>query len=83
MIYAGIDVAKLNHLISVISSNSEVLVEPFQFSNDYEGLRSLSLALDKYVRDQLLIDLEATADYDFRRNVIPVSEDTYPGHSRT
>ena len=55
MIYAGIDVAKLNHFASVVSSDGEVLVEPFEFSNDFEGFRSLSLVLDKYDRDQLLI----------------------------
>ena len=63
MIYAGIDVAKLNHFASVVSSDGEVLVEPFQFSNDFEGFRSLSLVLDKYDRDQLLIGLESTAHY--------------------
>ena len=63
MIYAGIDVAKLNHFASIVSSDGEVLVEPFQFSNDLEGFRSLSLALDKYDRDQLLIGLESTAHY--------------------
>ena len=63
MIYAGIDVAKLNHFASVVSSDGEVLVEPLQFSNDLEGFRSLSLVLDKYDRDQLLIGLESTAHY--------------------
>ena len=63
MIYAGIDIAKLNHFASVVSSDGEVLVEPFKFSNDYEGFRSLSLVLDKYDRDQLLIGLESTAHY--------------------
>ena len=63
MIYAGIDVAKLNHFASVISSDGEVLVEPFKFSNDFEGFRSLSLVLDKYDREQLLVDLESTAHY--------------------
>lgn len=63
MIYAGIDIAKLNHFASIISSEGEVLVEPFQFSNDFEGFRSLSLVLDKYDRDQLLIGLESTAHY--------------------
>ena len=63
MIYAGIDIAKLNHFASVVSSDGEVLVEPFQFSNDLEGFRSLSLVLDKYDRDQLLIGLESTAHY--------------------
>ena len=63
MIFAGIDIAKLNHFASVISSDGEVLVEPFQFSNDFEGFRSLSLVLDKYDREQLLIGLESTAHY--------------------
>ncbi len=63
MIYAGIDIAKLNHFASVISSDGEVLVEPFQFSNDLEGFRSLSLVLDQYDRDHLLIGLESTAHY--------------------
>lgn len=63
MIYAGIDVAKLNHFASVISSDGEVLVEPFKFSNDFEGFRSLSLVLDKYDREQLLAGLESTAHY--------------------
>lgn len=63
MIYVGIDIAKLNHFASVVSSDGEVLVEPFQFSNDFEGFRCLSLVLDKYDRDQLLIGLESTAHY--------------------
>ncbi|MBR4426727.1 MAG: transposase, partial [Spirochaetales bacterium] len=63
MIYAGIDVAKLNHFASVVSSDGEVLVEPFKFSNDFEGFRSLSLVLDQYDRDQLLVGLESTAHY--------------------
>ena len=63
MICAGIDIAKLNHVASVISSDGEVLVEPFQFSNDFEGFRSLSLVLDKFDREKLLIGLESTAHY--------------------
>lgn len=63
MVYVGIDVAKLNHFASVISSDGEVLVEPFQFSNDIEGFRSLSLVLDSFDRDDLLIGLESTAHY--------------------
>ena len=63
MIYAGIDIAKLNHFASIISSDGEMLVEPFQFSNDFEGFRSLSLVLDRYDRDQLLIGLESTDHY--------------------
>jgi len=63
VIYVGIDIAKLNHYASVLSSDGEVLVEPFEFSNDFEGFRSLSLILDKYDREGLLIGLESTAHY--------------------
>ena len=37
MIYVGIDIAKLNHFASVLSSNGEVLIEPFKFTNDSDG----------------------------------------------
>lgn len=60
MIYTDIGVAKLNHFVSVISPEEHVLVEPFKFLNDFEGFRSLSLVLDKYDREQLLIGLEPT-----------------------
>ena len=63
MIYASIDVAKFNHFASVISSDVEVRVEPFKFSNYFEGFRSLSLVLDKYDRDRLLVGIESTAHY--------------------
>ena len=63
MISGGIDIAKLNHFASVVSSDGEVLVEPFEFSNDAEGFRRLSLVLDRFERDNLLIGLESTAHY--------------------
>ena len=63
MIYVGIDIAKLNHFASVVSSDGEVLVEPFKFSNDSEGFRCLSSKLDQFDKDNLLIGLESTAHY--------------------
>ena len=30
MIYVGIDIAKLNHFAAVISSDGEILIEPFK-----------------------------------------------------
>ena len=63
MIYVGIDIAKLNHFASVVSSDGEVLVEPFKFSNDSEGFRCLSSKLDQFDKDKLLIGLESTAHY--------------------
>ena len=50
MIYAGIDIAKLNHFASVISSDGEVLVEPFRFSNDLEGFRNPSPSSKRLIK---------------------------------
>ena len=33
-IYVGIDIAKLNHFASAISSDGEIILEPFKFTND-------------------------------------------------
>ncbi len=37
MIYVGVDIAKLNHFASAISSDGEVLIEPFKFTKDADG----------------------------------------------
>ena len=37
MIYVGIDIAKLNHFAAAISSDGEILIEPFKFTNDYSA----------------------------------------------
>ena len=34
-IFVGIDIAKLNHFAAAISSDGEILIEPFKFTNDY------------------------------------------------
>ena len=63
MFYAGIDIAKLNHFASVISDEGEVLIEPFQFSNDSDGFQLLISILDSFEKDSLIIGLESTAHY--------------------
>ena len=63
MIYLGIDVAKLNHFASAISSDGEILIEPFKFTNDVDGFQLLSSKLYHLDRDSLIIDLESTAHY--------------------
>ena len=62
MIYVGIDVAKLNHFASAISSDGEVLLEPFKFLNDADGFRLLASHLDSLPGDSI-IGLESTAHY--------------------
>ena len=63
MIYVGIDVAKLNHFASAISSDGEILIEPFKFTNDVDGFQLLSSKLLHLDRDSLIIGLESTAHY--------------------
>lgn len=63
MIYVGIDIAKLNHFASVLSSDGKVLVEPFKFTNDNDGFCMLLSVLDHFDKDNLIIGLESTAHY--------------------
>lgn len=63
MIYVGIDVAKKSHFASVINSNCEVLVKPFNFSNDESGFNLLLNCISQFNKSELLIGLEATGIY--------------------
>ena len=63
MYYVGIDIAKLNHFASVVSSDGEVLVKPFKFTNDNDGFCTLLSARASYDRSSLIIGLESTAHY--------------------
>lgn len=63
IIYVGIDIAKLNHFASAISSDGQVLIEPFQFLNDADGFHLLTSRLDSLGDDSIIIGLESTAHY--------------------
>lgn len=63
MYYVGIDIVKLNHFASVVSSDGEVLVKPFKFTNDNDGFCKLLSVLASYERSSLIIGLELTAHY--------------------
>lgn len=65
MIYVGIDIAKLNHFASAISSDGEILLEPFKFTNDADGFQLLTSKLEALpLQDNsLIIGLESTAHY--------------------
>lgn len=62
MIYVGIDVAKQSHFASLISSDGEILVGPFQFSNDRDGFQYLVSAFEPF-DNEIIIGLESTAHY--------------------
>ena len=63
MIYVGFDIAKLNHFASAISSEGEVLIEPFKFTNDGDGFQLLVSKLESFDSDSIIIGLESTAHY--------------------
>ncbi len=63
MIYVGIDIAKLNHFASAISSEGEILLQPFKFTNDYDGFHLLIQKLDSLDSNNIIIGLESTAHY--------------------
>ena len=63
MIYVGIDISKLNHFASAISSDGEVLIEPFKFTNDNDGFLLLLSKLSSFDKSSLIIGLESTAHY--------------------
>ena len=63
MIYIGIDIAKLNHFASAVSSTGEILVEPFQFSNDFDGFYLPLSKLAPLDQNSIIIGLESTAHY--------------------
>jgi transposase len=65
MIYVGIDIAKLNHFASATSSDGEILIEPFKFTNDNDGFRKLISALEPFEKNSLIIGLESTAHYGY------------------
>ena len=63
MIYVGIDIAKLNHFAAAVSSDGEILIEPFKFTNDYDGFYLLLSKLAPLNQNSIIIGLESTTHY--------------------
>jgi len=65
MIYVGIDIAKLNYFASAISSDGEILIALFKFSNNADGFQLLLSKLETpaLANDSIIIGLESTAHY--------------------
>ena len=61
--YIGIDIGKFNHCACVVSSEGEVLIEPFFFTNNLEGFESFIKAVKKYKSHRHIVGLEATGHY--------------------
>ncbi|WP_243117097.1 IS110 family transposase [Lacrimispora algidixylanolytica] len=62
IIYVCIDIAKLNHFASAISSDGEILIEPFKFTNNAERFQLLISRFYNFQSDNI-IGLEPTAHY--------------------
>ena len=63
MISVGIDIAKLNHFASAISSDGEIIIEPFKFTNDADGFYMLLSKLSLFDKSSIIFGLESTAHY--------------------
>ena len=63
MIYVGVDIAKLNHFASAVSSEGDILIEPFKFTNDNDGFQLLISKLESLDKGSIIIGLESTAHY--------------------
>lgn len=63
MIFVGIDIAKLNYFASTISSQGDILIEPFKFSNDYDGFYLLLSKLAPLDQRSIIIGIESTDHY--------------------
>ena len=63
MIYVGIDIAKLNHFAAAVSSEGEILIEPFKFTNDADGFLLLISKIESFDKNSTIIGLESTAHY--------------------
>lgn len=66
--FVGIDIAKNTHWASILSSDGEIISEPFSFSNDNIGFQKLISKLDSLQKEKILIGLESTAH--FGENII-------------
>ena len=63
MIYLGIDVAKSSPVTAALTSEGEVVLEPFSFANSARGFSILKEKLQMFANFPLLIGLESTAQY--------------------
>ena len=65
IINVGVDIAKLSHFSSAISSDGEILIEPFKFTNDADAFQMLFSKLISLNAepDSIIIGPESMAHY--------------------
>lgn len=63
MFYLGIDIAKVNHVASLIDQDGSILVKAIKFTNSNEGLQKLLDSIKEYDFSQIYCAMEATGTY--------------------
>ena len=65
MFYLGIDIAKNNHVASLLDSEGNILFKGFSFTNTKNGYNSLIAKVNKITSepDEVLVGMEATGHY--------------------
>lgn len=63
MFYLGIDIAKVNHVASLINEDGSILVKAIKFTNSNEGLQKLIDSISDYGQSQIYCAMEATGTY--------------------
>lgn len=64
MFLLGIDIAKLNHVASLVDSSSgELIFSNFKFQNNILGFSSLLEKISIYSKDEITLGLESTGHY--------------------
>lgn len=63
MFYLGIDIAKVNHVASLIAEDGSILVKAIKFTNSIEGLEKLIVSIKDYDQSQIYCAMEATGSY--------------------
>ena len=63
MFYLGIDIAKVNHVASLIADDGSILIKAIKFTNSSEGLQKLLDCISNYDSTQVFCAMEATGTY--------------------
>ena len=62
--YVGVDIAKYEHVASILDSRSgELCLDSFHFDNNLKGFNELLSNLSKFKKEDILIGFESTAHY--------------------
>lgn len=65
MFYLGIDIAKTNHVASLINEKGDVVIRSIKFTNSKEGFTKLLDTINPVINtiDNVLVSMEATGSY--------------------